>query len=54
MAWAGAVFFTFFYGSTFFEGPGFLLVDLSRSHSDAPHSVGLLLTNAGRVARTYT
>jgi hypothetical protein len=31
-----------------------LFVDLSRSHSDTSHSVGLPLTNARRVARTYT
>ena len=55
MACAGAVFFTFFFFcSTFLADPGLFHVDLSRSHSDTPHSVGLLLTSDRRVAQTYT
>jgi hypothetical protein len=35
----------FFYGTTDASGPGTLIVEASRSHSDTPHSVGLLWTS---------
>jgi hypothetical protein len=33
--------------------PGFFHVDISRSHSDTPHSVGLFLTSDRPVAQTF-
>jgi hypothetical protein len=35
----------FFYGSTAISAPGPLIIEASRSHSDTPHSVGLLSTS---------
>jgi hypothetical protein len=35
-------------------GQGLLIVDASRSHSDTPHSVGLLWTSDQTVAETST
>jgi len=35
----------FFHGWTALGGPGLLMVEVSRSHPDPPHSVGLLWTS---------
>ena len=37
--------FLFFHGSTSLVGLGLLIVEVPRSHSDTPHSVGLLWTS---------
>jgi hypothetical protein len=44
---------TLYNGSTVLVGLGFV-VEVSRSHSDAPHFVGLLLTSDRPVAETCT
>jgi hypothetical protein len=36
------------------EGHGLLILEVSRSHNDAPQSVGLLWTSDQLVAETYT
>jgi len=41
-----------FRGSTEPVGVGLLIVEFSRSHSDTPHSVGLLWTDDRHVAET--
>ena len=43
----------FFHGSTSLEGLGHLVVEVSRSHSDTPQSVGLLWTSDRLVADFY-
>ena len=43
-----------FYGSTAPVGLGFLIVEISRTHSDTPQSVGLLWTSDRSVAETST
>jgi len=43
-----------FYGSTTLVGQGLLIVEISRSHSDTPHSVGLIWTSDRSVAVTST
>ena len=42
-----------FHGSITLLGPSLLIVDVSRSHSDTPHSVELLWTSARPVAETW-
>jgi hypothetical protein len=44
----------FFYGSTAPVGLGFLVVEVSRSHSDTLYSVGLLRTSDRPVSETCT
>jgi len=44
----------FFHVSTALMGLGFLILEVSRSHSDTPHSVGLLWTSHRPVAETST
>jgi len=44
----------FFNGSTSVVGVCLVIVEASRSHSDIPHSVGLLWTSDRPVAETYT
>jgi hypothetical protein len=44
----------FFRGSTTVVGQDLLLVEVSRSHSDTPHSLGLLWTSDQPVAETST
>jgi hypothetical protein len=44
----------FFSGSTALVGLGLLMVEVSRTHSDTPHSVGLLCTRDWPVAETST
>ena len=44
----------FLHGSTSPVGLGFLIVKVSTSHSDTPHSVGLLWTSDRPVAETST
>jgi hypothetical protein len=46
--------FSFFHGSTALVGLDLLIVEASRSHSDTPHSVGLLRTNYRPVAELST
>jgi hypothetical protein len=46
--------FTFFHGSTALMSLGLLTVEVSRSHSDTPHSVGLFWTSDRPVAETST
>jgi hypothetical protein len=43
-----------FHGSTALVSLGLLTVEVSRTHSDTPHSVGLLWTNDQPVAETST
>jgi hypothetical protein len=43
-----------FHGSTALVGLSILIVEVSRSHSDVPHSVGLLQTSDQLVAETST
>jgi hypothetical protein len=45
---------SFFNGSTALLGLGFLITEVSSSHSDIPHSVGLLWTSDRPVAETST
>ena len=42
------------HGSTALVGQGFLIFEASRSHSDTPHSVGLLWMSDQSVAEIYT
>ena len=44
----------FFSGSTNLVDLGLLIVQVTRSHSDTPHSVGLLWTDDRPVAETST
>jgi len=44
----------FFHVSTALMGLGFLILEVSRSHSDTPQSVGLLWTSHRPVAETST
>jgi len=44
----------FYHGATSPVGQGLLIVEDSWSHSDAPHSVGLLWTSDQPDAETYT
>jgi hypothetical protein len=44
----------FFHGSTALAGLGLLLIEVSRSHSDTPHPVGLLWTSDRPIAKTST
>jgi hypothetical protein len=44
----------FFHGSTVLVGLGLLMVKVSRTHSETPHSVGLLFTTDRPVAETST
>jgi hypothetical protein len=46
--------YSFFHGSTALVGLGFLTTEISLSHSNTPHSVGLLWTNDRPVAETST
>jgi hypothetical protein len=46
--------FFFFHNSTALVGIGLLTLEVSRSHSDTPRSVGLLRTSDLSVAETYT
>jgi hypothetical protein len=39
------IFFFFYHGAKALVGQGFLIIEVSRSHSDTPHSVGLLRTS---------
>ena len=45
---------SFLYGATAMSGQGTLLHEVARSHSDTPHSVGLLWTSDQPVAETST
>ena len=45
---------SFLHGSTALAGLGLLNVEVSRLHSDTPHSVGLLRTRDGSDAETST
>ena len=44
----------FCYDSIYLVGLGFLIVDVSRTHSDTPQSVGLLWTNYHLITETTT
>jgi len=47
-------FFIVFPGTATFSGPGFPIIEASRSHSDTPHSVGLLWASDQLFAETST
>ena len=46
--------FFLFYSSTALVGLDLLIAEVSRSHSDSPHSIGILWTNDRSVADTST